>query len=246
MLSGQVAIVTGASRGIGRAIAEKLGEQGAAIIATATSEEGARRTQIELRAAGIEAVGLVLNMSDAEAIEPFLQEAQQYLGPPTVLVNNAGITRDGLMIRMKSEDWEEVIGTNLSAVFYLTKAVARPMMKAKGGRIINISSVVASTGNAGQTNYAAAKSGLVGLTRSCAQELAPRGITVNAVAPGFVETEMTRNLSTDRRQALIERIPLGRIGEPHEVAEAVAFLAGPGGSYITGATLHVNGGLYMG
>ncbi|MEF8793534.1 3-oxoacyl-ACP reductase FabG [Thiohalorhabdus sp.] len=245
MLDGQVAIVTGASRGIGRAIAERLGTLGATIAATATSEEGAERTRSELAEGGCTARGFVLDVSDPGAIDPFLQSVQDELGNPSILVNNAGITRDGLLMRMQDEDWDAVIDTNLSSVFRLTRAVARPMMKARGGRIINVASVVAAMGNAGQANYAAAKAGILGLTKSTARELGPRGITVNAVAPGFIETDMTRELPEEQRRALLDQVPLGRLGEPGEIAETVAFLAGPGGGYITGSTLHVNGGLYM-
>ncbi|HKJ72281.1 MAG TPA: 3-oxoacyl-ACP reductase FabG [Gammaproteobacteria bacterium] len=245
MLEGQVAIVTGASRGIGRAIAERLGALGATVAATATSEAGAERTQAELQEAGGKARGFALDVSHPEAIEPFIKAVGDELGTPGILVNNAGITRDGLLMRMKDEDWQAVIDTNLSSVFRLTRAVARPMMKAKGGRIVNVASVVAAMGNAGQANYAAAKAGILGLTKSAAREFGPRGITVNAVAPGFIETDMTRELPEDQRQALLEQVPLGRLGRPEEIAEAVAFLAGPGGAYITGSTLHVNGGMYM-
>jgi len=245
VLDGQVAIVTGASRGIGRAIAERLGALGATIAATATSEEGAQRTQSELEAAGCKARGFALDVSHPEAIDPFIKAVSDELGNPAILVNNAGITRDGLLMRMKDEDWQAVIDTNLSSVFRMTRAVVRPMMKGKGGRIINVASVVAAMGNAGQANYSAAKAGILGLTKSTAREFGPRGITVNAVAPGFIETDMTRELPEDQRQGLLEQVPLGRLGEPEEVAEAVAFLAGPGGGYITGSTLHVNGGLYM-
>jgi 3-oxoacyl-[acyl-carrier protein] reductase len=246
MLEGQVAIVTGASRGIGRAVAERLGELGAAVAATATSADGAAKSEAALQEAGANAKGYALDVTDGEAIDPFIKQVTSDLGTPTILVNNAGITRDGLLMRMKDEDWDAVIDTNLSSVFRLTRAVARPMMKAKGGRIINIASVVASMGNAGQANYAAAKAGILGLTKTTAREFGPRGITVNAVAPGFIETDMTRELPEEQRAALLEQVPLGRLGEPSEVAEAVAYLAGPGGAYVSGTTLHVNGGMYMG
>ncbi|KPV40141.1 3-ketoacyl-ACP reductase [Thiohalorhabdus denitrificans] len=246
MLDGQTAIVTGASRGIGRAIAQRLGELGATVAATATSESGAQKAEQALRESGIEAKGYALDVTETESIEPFIKSVQDDLGNPGILVNNAGITRDGLLMRMKDEDWEDVIDTNLSSVFRLTRAVARPMMKAKGGRIINIASVVAAMGNAGQVNYSAAKAGILGLTKSSARELGPRGITVNAVAPGFIETDMTRELPEEQREALLQQIPLARLGDPAEVAECVAFLAGPGGGYVTGSTLHVNGGMYMG
>jgi len=244
-LDGQVAIVTGASRGIGRAIAEGLGGLGATVAATATSEEGAERARAELEQAGFKARGFALDVSRPETIDPFIKAVTDELGAPAVLVNNAGITRDGLLMRMKDEDWDAVIDTNLSSVFRLTRAVARPMMKARGGRIVNVASVVAAMGNAGQANYAAAKAGILGLTKTAARELGPRGITVNAVAPGFIETDMTRDLPEEQRQALLDQVPLGRLGQPEEIAEAVAFLAGPGGGYITGSTLHVNGGMYM-
>lgn len=245
MLDGQIAIVTGSSRGIGRAIAERLGELGAQVAVTATSNEGAERVEQALTEAGITARGFALDVADAQAIEPFLEAVQSELGPPGILVNNAGITRDGLLMRMKDEDWEAVIETNLSSVFRLMRAVARPMMKARGGRIVNIASVVGETGNAGQANYAAAKAGILGVTRSAARELGPRGITVNTVAPGFIETDMTAELPQEQREALLSQIPMGRLGSPREVAEAVAFLAGPGAAYVTGSTVHVNGGLYM-
>ncbi|MFA9462094.1 3-oxoacyl-ACP reductase FabG [Thiohalorhabdus methylotrophus] len=246
MLNGQIAIVTGASRGIGHAIALRLGELGAAVAVTATSESGAQKAEQALGDAGAKAKGYALDVTDTEAIEPFIKAVQEDLGNPGILVNNAGITRDGLLMRMKDEDWQDVIDTNLSSVFRLTRAVTRPMMKAKGGRIINIASVVAAMGNAGQVNYSAAKAGILGMTKSTARELGPRGITVNAVAPGFIETDMTRELPEEQREALLQQIPLGRLGEPSEVAESVAFLAGPGGAYVTGSTLHVNGGMYMG
>jgi len=245
MLDGRIAVITGGSRGIGQAIAGRLGELGARLAVTATSEDGARRAEEVLREAGAEAKGYALDVTAADAIEPFLKAVQEDLGTPGILVNNAGITRDGLLMRMKDEDWQAVIDTNLSSVLRMTRAVARPMMKAKGGRIINIASVVAAMGNAGQANYAAAKAGILGLTKSTARELGPRGITVNAVAPGFIDTDMTRGLPEEQREALLQQVPLGRFGDPAEVAESVAFLAGPGGGYITGSTLHVNGGMYM-
>jgi 3-oxoacyl-[acyl-carrier protein] reductase len=245
MLNGQIAIVTGASRGIGRAIAETLGEQGAQLAVTATSQEGAERAAAELREQGYQAAGFALDVSDGDSIDPFVAAVQEQLGNPNILVNNAGITRDGLLMRMKPEDWDAVIDTNLSSVYRLTKAVIRPMMKAKGGRIINIASVVGAMGNAGQANYAAAKAGILGFTKSAAREFGAKGVTVNAVAPGFIETDMTAQLPEEQRNALLEQVPLGRLGEPQEVADSVAFLAGPGGGYITGTTLHVNGGMFM-
>lgn len=245
MLEGQVAIVTGGSRGIGRAIAERLGTLGAQVVVTATSEQGAERAQSELGEAGVQARGIALDVTETEAIDPFIKQVQSEVGAPAILVNNAGITRDGLLMRMADEDWDAVLETNLSSVFRLTRSVARPMMKARGGRIINIASVVGAMGNAGQANYSAAKAGILGLTKTTARELGPRGITVNAVAPGFIDSDMTRNLPEEQREALLQQIPLGRLGAPEEVAEAVAYLAGPGGGYITGTTLHVNGGMYM-
>ncbi len=246
MLDGRIAIVTGASRGIGRAVAERLGSLGAQIAATATTSEGARETAEVLHQGGIAAQGYALDVADAEAIDPFIQTVQAELGPPAILVNNAGITRDGLLMRMKDEDWQAVLETNLTSVFRLTRAVTRPMVKARSGRIIHIASLVGETGNAGQANYASAKAGILGFTRSAARELGPRGITVNAVAPGFIGTDMTADFPEEQREDLLAQIPLGRFGAPSDVAEAVAFLAGPGASYITGATLHVNGGMYMG
>lgn len=245
MLNGQIAIVTGASRGIGRAIAEALGENGAHLAVTATSEEGAQRTAAELEEKGYQATGFPLDVSDGDSIDPFVAAVQEQLGNPGILVNNAGITRDGLLMRMKPEDWDAVIDTNLSSVYRMTKAVIRPMMKAKGGRIINIASVVGAMGNAGQANYAAAKAGILGFTKSAAREFGSKGITVNAVAPGFIETDMTAQLPEEQRNALLGQVPLGRLGDPQEIADSVAFLAGPGGGYITGTTLHVNGGLFM-
>ena len=244
-LSGQIALVTGASRGIGRAIALELGGQGATVVGTATTAAGAHEIQKALDADGIAGWGAAANVTDADACAALLGEIEKRFGAIGVLVNNAGITRDNLALRMKDEEWDDVIDTNLKAVFRLSKLVMRGMMKARHGRIINITSVVGSSGNPGQANYAAAKAGVAGLTRSLAQELGSRGITVNCVAPGFIDTDMTRSLPDVQRAALLARIPLGRLGEAGEIAAAVAFLAGPRAGYITGAVLHVNGGMYM-
>jgi 3-oxoacyl-[acyl-carrier protein] reductase len=230
MLEGKIALVTGASRGIGQTIAEELRRLGANVVGTSTTEEGARRIN-----------GRVLDVRNADQCEALVKE----LGEVAILVNNAGITRDNLALRMKDADWDEVIQTNLHAVFRLSRAVMRGMMKARWGRIINITSVVGASGNAGQANYAAAKAGVVGMTKSLARELGSRNITVNCVAPGFIDTDMTRALSDEQKNALLANIPLGRLGTPRDVAAAVAYLASPGGDYVTGAVLHVNGGMYM-
>jgi 3-oxoacyl-[acyl-carrier protein] reductase len=236
MLEGRLALVTGASRGIGRAIAEELARHGAKVVGTATSEAGA---------SSVPGIGKVLNVRDAGQMDSVVESIQKELGDIHILVNNAGITRDNLTLRMKDAEWDEVIDTNLRAIFRLSRAVMRGMMKARWGRIINITSVVGASGNPGQANYAAAKAGVVGMTKSLARELGSRNITVNCVAPGFIDTDMTRALSEDNRKALLEQIPLGRLGAPQDVAAAVAYLASPGGSYVTGAVLHVNGGMYM-
>ncbi|MDD1621363.1 MAG: 3-oxoacyl-ACP reductase FabG [Methylococcaceae bacterium] len=238
----KVAIVTGASRGIGRAIAEKLAADGFFVIGTATSDSGAEAISVYLGANG---KGYKLNVADAADIENFTKITGDAYGTPAVLVNNAGITRDNLLMRMKDEEWDDIINTNLTSVFRMSKAVLRAMMKARYGRIINISSVVGSTGNAGQTNYAAAKAGMVGFAKSMAKEVGSRGITVNTVAPGFIDTDMTKELSEDIKNALLGSIALGRLGQPEEIAHAVSFLASEQASYITGETLHVNGGMYM-
>lgn len=235
MLSGKVALVTGASRGIGRAIALELAKQGAKVIGTATTEDGAKR----ISEAGV--TGKVLDVKNAEQCDALIKE----LGEVHILVNNAGITRDNLALRMKDADWDEVMETNLKSVFRLSRAVMRGMMKARWGRIINITSVVGASGNPGQANYAAAKAGIVGLSKSLAQELGSRSITVNCVAPGFIDTDMTRALPEEQRQALLARIPLGRLGRPEDIAAAVAYLASPAAGYVTGAVLHVNGGMYL-
>jgi 3-oxoacyl-[acyl-carrier protein] reductase len=235
-LAGKVALVTGASRGIGRAIAEELARHGAKLLGTATSAEGAAR---------VPGIGKVLNVRDTAQTDALLAEIEREHGGVAILVNNAGITRDNLALRMKDADWDEVMETNLRAVFRLSRAVMRGMMKARWGRIINITSVVGEAGNAGQANYAAAKAGVVGLTKSLARELGSRNITVNCVAPGFIDTDMTRALSEEQRGALLAQIPLGRLGEAADVAAAVAYLASPAASYVTGCVLHVNGGMYM-
>ena len=247
MLEGEIALVTGASRGIGRAIAETLLSQGAAVAGTATSDAGAERIETELAGDGRRVRGLRLDVKDAASVEATLQAVADAFGsPPSILVNNAGITRDNLLMRMKDTEWDEVISTNLSSIYRLCKACLRPMTKARKGRIINIASVVAASGNAGQTNYAAAKAGMIGFSKSLAREVGSRGITVNCVAPGFIDTDMTRELSEQQRAALLAGIPLGRLGQPAEIAAVVAFLASPGAAYMTGETLHVNGGMYMG
>ncbi len=245
-LNGQVALVTGASRGIGRAIALELGRQGALVAGTATSESGAAQIRGALRSAGIKGLGLVLDVNSEAQCEGVVGTAQEGLGGAiTILVNNAGITRDNLLLRMKDEEWDDVVSTDLKSVYRLSKLVIRSMMKARSGRIINITSVVGVMGNAGQTNYAAAKAGMIGFGKALAREVGTRNITVNCVAPGFIDTDMTRALDESQRGALIGRIPLGRLGAAEDVAAAVAFLASPAAAYITGATLHVNGGMLM-
>jgi 3-oxoacyl-[acyl-carrier protein] reductase len=244
-LTGEIALVTGASRGIGHAIALALGGEGATVIGTATGAAGVTAIDEALRGAGIKGRGIVLDVADGTASEAAVADIESQEGPVTILVNNAGITRDTLLLRMKPEDWNAVIETNLGSVFRLSKAVLRGMMKARKGRIINISSVVGLIGNPGQANYCAAKAGIGGFTRSLAREVASRGITVNVVAPGFVETDMTKALPEAQRQALAAQIPLGRLGAPADIAAAVCFLAGPGAAWITGETLGVNGGMHM-
>ncbi|OTP73319.1 3-oxoacyl-ACP reductase FabG [Caballeronia sordidicola] len=245
ILDKQIVVVTGASRGIGRSIALELARQGATVIGTATSESGADAISAALKEAGVQGRGAVLNVTDAAASEAFIDGVVKEFGGLNVLVNNAGITRDQLAMRMKDEEFDAVIDTNLRAVFRLSRAVLRPMMKARGGRIINITSVVASSGNPGQANYAAAKAGVAGMTRALAREIGSRGITVNCIAPGFIDTDMTKVLPEAQRTALTAQIPLGRLGSPEDIAHAVAFLASPHAGYITGTTLHVNGGMYM-
>lgn len=244
-LNGEIALVTGATRGIGQAIARALGRHGAIVVGTATSESGAEAIGRDLEAQGIEGRGLRLDVTDATACEAVVKVVSEEFGPPGILVNNAGITRDNLLMRMKDEEWTSIIDTNLSSVYRLSKAVLRGMMKARRGRIVNIGSVVGSTGNPGQTNYAAAKAGLIGFTKSLAREVGSRGITVNAVAPGFIDTDMTRALSEEQRNALIQNIPLSRLGDVADIANTVVFLVSREASYITGETLHVNGGMYM-
>lgn len=242
VLTDKIALVTGASRGIGKAVALALAEQGATVVGTATTEQGAEGITNELSAFG--GRGVVLNVTDEAACDELLAELAKE-GAPHILVNNAGITRDGLAMRMKDEEWLDVIQTNLNSVFRLCRGVMRPMMKAREGRIINITSVIASVGNPGQANYAAAKAAVAGMSRSLASELGSRNITVNCVAPGFIDTDMTRSLSEDATDALLSRIPLSRFGQPEDIANAVVFLASPQASYITGTTLHVNGGMFM-
>lgn len=241
----RVALVTGASRGIGRAIAMQLAAQGLTVIGTATSEAGAESIDAALASAGFTGAGMVLNVTDAASIEQVLAAIGERFGAPLVLVNNAGITRDNLLMRMKDDEWQDVLDTNLSAAYRVTKACLRGMTKARWGRIINITSVVGSMGNAGQSNYAATKAGLAGFSRALARELGSRNITVNCIAPGFIDTDMTRELPTAQRDALLTQIPLGRLGDAGEIAAVAAFLAGDGGSYISGETIHVNGGMYM-
>lgn len=244
-MQGQVALVTGASRGIGAAIAKTLGKQGATVIGTATTQNGADQITASLQQAGVKGAGMALDVNDAAQVEAVLKEISDKFGEIAILVNNAGVTRDTLLMRMKEEDWDMVMSTNLKSVFRLSQAVLRPMMKARYGRIINISSVVGHSGNAGQTNYSAAKAGMTGFTKSLAQEVGSRGITVNCVAPGFIDTDMTRELPEEQRNRLLQQIPLGRLGQVDDIAAAVAFLASPTAGYISGETLHVNGGMYM-
>ena len=244
-LQNEIALVTGASRGIGRAIARRLGEAGATVIGTATTEAGAEAIGAAFAETGIRGQGMVLDVSDPVSVAAVLAATETGFGAPTILVNNAGITRDNLLLRMKDEEWHQVIETNLSSIYHMCKACVRGMMKARRGRIVNIGSVVGATGNPGQANYAAAKAGMIGFTKSLAREVGSRGITVNAVAPGFVDTDMTRALPEAQREALLLQVPLGRLGDPADIAEAVLFLASPRAAYITGETLHVNGGMYM-
>ncbi len=244
-LENEIALVTGASRGIGAAIAQTLGKQGATVVGTATSAAGAEKITAALQAAGIKGMGIALDVNDANQIETVLKTIADEFGNVSLLVNNAGITKDTLMMRMSDEDWDAVISTNLSSVYRMSKAVLRPMMKARTGRIISISSVVGHMGNAGQTNYAAAKAGMAGFTKSLAAEVGSRGITVNCVAPGFIETDMTAELPEDIKTQMLSRVPLGRLGNVDEIAATVAFLASSTAAYISGETIHVNGGMYM-
>jgi 3-oxoacyl-[acyl-carrier protein] reductase len=241
----KIALVTGASRGIGAAIADKLGRAGYAVIATATSAAGAAQIDDRLSAAGIRGRGMILNVADADSVAQLMEAVTQEFGTITVLVNNAGITKDNLLMRMSDEEWFDVINTNLSSVYRLSKACLRGMLKARWGRIVNISSIVGAMGNAGQTNYSATKAGVMGFTRSLAKEIGSRNITVNAVAPGFIDTDMTRALPEEQRQTLVSGIALARLGQPEEIASVVEFLCSDGAAYITGETIHVNGGMYM-
>ena len=245
MLDGQIALVTGASRGIGQAIALELGKQGATVIGTATSPSGAQAIETYLAQAGIKGMGLAMNVNDPAQIDQGLQSIQGQFGEISILVNNAGVTRDNLLMRMKDEEWDDIMETNLKSVFRLSRAVLRAMMKARRGRIINIASVVGVMGNAGQTNYAAAKAGIIGFSKSLAREVGSRNITVNCVAPGFIDTDMTRALGEEQRKALLDHIPLGRLGSVEDVAASVVYLASPQAGYVTGTTLHVNGGMYV-
>lgn len=244
-LQGQVALVTGASRGIGQGIALELGKQGAAVVGTATTDKGAQAINEYLAAAGVKGAGMALNVNDSAQLEQVLGNIRQQFGEISILVNNAGITRDNLLARMTDEEWDDIMSTNLKSVFRTSRAVMRGMMKARQGRIINISSVVGSMGNAGQSNYAASKAGMEGFSKSLAREIGSRNITVNCVAPGFIATDMTEALPQEQRDMLIQNVPLKRLGQVADIAAAVAFLASPGASYITGTTLHVNGGMYM-
>ncbi|OIQ86108.1 3-oxoacyl-[acyl-carrier-protein] reductase FabG [mine drainage metagenome] len=241
----KIALITGASRGIGAAIALELGRQGAIVVGTATTQGGADNITAALLAAGVRGAGMALDVNDAAGIEAVLKEINEKFGVISILVNNAGVTRDMLLMRMSEDEWDTVLSTNLKSVFRLSQAVLRPMMKARYGRIINISSVVGHMGNAGQTNYAAAKAALAGFSKSLAQEVGSRGITVNCVAPGFIDTDMTRDLPEEHRVKLLQHIPLGRLGQVEDIAAAVSFLASMRAGYVTGETLHVNGGMYM-
>jgi len=245
LLEGKLALVTGASRGIGKAVALELGKHGAVVVGTSTSVGGSEGVSRELAAAEVKGRGVVMNVGDAANVESVLEAVQQEFGDIAILVNNAGVTRDNLLLRMKDEEWDEIMAIDLKSVYRLSKLALRAMIKARFGRIINITSVVGVTGNAGQTNYAAAKAGIIGFSKSLAREVGSRNVTVNCVAPGFIDTDMTRALAGAQRDALVRQIPLGRLGEPRDVAAAVLFLASPGAAYMTGCTLHVNGGMYM-
>jgi 3-oxoacyl-[acyl-carrier protein] reductase len=242
---GKVALVTGASRGIGHGIALALGRDQATVIGTATTQEGADKITQAFKAAGIQGTGMVLNVAERESVDSLITAIKGQFGMPSILVNNAAITQDNLLLRMKEEEWDQVIETNLNSIFRLTKACLRDMIKARWGRIISISSVVGSTGNPGQVNYAAAKAGLIGFTKALAQEVGSRDVTVNVVSPGFIDTDMTRSLPEDQRNLLLSRIPMQRLGQAEDIAAAVVFLASNAAGYITGQTLHVNGGMYM-
>lgn len=245
-ISGKVALVTGSSRGIGAAIADALGAAGAIVVGTATTQAGAERITERLNGLGVRGQGMALDVRDGDAVTSVIQAVEADFGAPLILVNNAGITRDNLLLRMKESEWNEVVETNLGALYRLSKGCARPMTRARWGRIINIGSVVGAMGNAGQANYAATKAGVEGFGRSLARELGSRGITVNTIAPGFIDTDMTRELPEAGREAMLASIPLGRLGQPQEIAAMVVFLAGDGGAYITGETIQINGGMYMG
>lgn len=245
LLENKIALVTGASRGIGKAIALALGTQGATVVGTATTESGADHISQYLQESGLSGSGLVMNVNDLEQINKGIETIQKSQGNIEILVNNAGITQDNLLVRMQEDEWDSVIQTNLKSVFRLSRAVLRPMMKARNGRIINISSVVGAAGNPGQANYAAAKAGMIGFSKSLAREVGSRNITVNCIAPGFIDTDMTRTLSNEQQQSLLQQIPLGRLGRPEDIAAAVVFLASSTADYITGTTLHINGGMYM-
>lgn len=245
LLDGQIALVTGATRGIGAAILNMLGKAGATVIGTATTDAGAETIRSAIAAAGFNGTAMVLNVQDAAAIENIVKTVETEFGGVSILVNNAGITRDTLLMRMKDDDWQAVIDTNLTSVFRLSRAVVKSMMKARAGRIINIASVVGFMGNAGQTNYVAAKAGMVGFTKALAREIGSRGVTVNCVAPGFIETDMTKSLSIEQVSKLVQNVPLGRLGQVEDIAHAVCYLASPHAAYITGNTIHVNGGMLM-
>lgn len=245
LLEGNVAFVTGASRGIGLAIALELAKQGATVIGTATTQNGADGITRQLEEISAPGMGVLMNVNDIDQISKALEIANKQFGDISILVNNAGITRDNLLVRMKDEEWDEVIATNLKSIFYLSRTVLRAMMKARSGRIINISSVVGVTGNPGQANYAASKAGMIGFTKSLAREVGSRNVTINCVAPGFIDTDMTNSLTTEQRLNLLKQIPLGRLGQSTDIAAAVVFLASPAANYITGSTLHVNGGMFM-
>lgn len=244
-LTEKLALVTGASRGIGKAIAEALGKQGAIVVGTATTDAGAEGISANLSALSIAGMGITMNVADAESVKAGFEKINNEYGAPVIVVNNAGITRDNLMLRMKEDEWHEVINTNLNSLFHVTKASLRGMTKARWGRVINIGSVVGSLGNLGQANYAAAKAGLAGYSKSLAREVASRNITVNVIAPGFIETDMTKALPEEHKESLLSQVPAGRLGMPEEIAAAVTFLASDAAAYITGSTIHVNGGMYM-
>ena len=244
-MTDRVALVTGASRGIGRAIALKLGQQGFTVVGTATTEVGAENISAFFKEQGIAGIGMSLNVTDLDSINTVVSAVKEQYGAPVVLVNNAGITKDNILMRMKDEEWTDVVDTNLSSIYRLSKACVRGMTKGRWGRIINISSVVGSMGNAGQSNYAAAKAGMEGFSRALAKELGSRNVTVNCVAPGFIDTDMTKELAEEHKNLMLSQVPLARLGEPSEIAAVVAFLAGEGGAYITGETVHVNGGMFM-